>query len=148
MRISDISIEDVRRGLNWKFVHPDDSWLGQPMEHWDGVLPLDAIHPEDSILYSGLVVLSDGVVLPTVTLKEVGSPEYGGDYCWHVNGSWRQVGLEKVDVEIVKDFIAGPLDDDPSFDSDDGLYREEHKQGFQSFCIRISGDVKVVVRPW
>ena len=149
MQIADIKVEDVRRGTNWKFDPPDDeAWTEQPMENWATVVSSDSFAPEDHVLYSGLVLLSTGAVLPTLCLKEAGSPEYGGDYCWFVNARWRQLGLGKPDVAIVEEYTASPLALDPSFDSDDDLYRAEHREGFRRFSARISADVTVQFGPY
>jgi len=113
MRVADIPVEMVRSGTNWRFVQAESEDLDVPMEQWGGEEIVDAAYDwslADSVIYSGLVMLSTGQVVPTLCLKEALSPEYGGDYCWFVNGSWRQLGLDHVDgAEVVTGYTASPL---------------------------------------
>jgi len=115
------------------------------------VEPVDAVDARSSgdlVIYSGLVVLSTGQIVPTLCLKEALSAEYGGDYCWFVNGSWRQLGLDHIDdAEIIGDYTASPLPCDPSFDSDDGSYRVGHSSDFNRHASLMSDKVTLRLRP-
>src|SRR5262245_43992419 len=141
----------VRRGTNWRFVRSESEDRGVPMERWSGVEPVDAAHAwssGDLVIYSGLVVLSTGEVVPTLCLKEALSAEYGGDYCWFVNGSWRQLGLDHVDeAEVTTGYTASPLPCDPSFDSEDGSYRVEQSSNFSRHMNLLSDKVTLRLRP-
>ena len=118
------------------------------MEEWSEVEECEDLGSIDHVIYSGLVVLSTGQVVPTICLKEAGSPEYGGDCCWFVNGSWRQLGLDEVpDVQIVDSYTASPLACDRSFESDNGRYRAHHAIGFLRHAGRMSAEVTLKLVP-
>ena len=78
MRISDISLDDIRQGKNWKLLDPDEFLGSLPMEEMS-IEPLERFGPEDYVVYSAIYVTDAGEVLPHVMIKEVGSLEYGGD---------------------------------------------------------------------
>ena len=69
-------------------------------------------------------------------MKEMGTVEYGGDYCEHVGGKWRQVGLEpNPDAPTGQMYIASPHSDDPSFLADeDHAY---HAGNFATYVARM-----------
>ncbi len=116
MRIKDIKLTEVKRGTNWRLVETDEeAWRDTPMEEWR-IERAEPLRVTDHAVYSGAYVLENGSVEPLLLLKEVSSIEYGGDYCEHVGGRWRQVGLEpNPDAPIGDEYIANPHDDDPSF---------------------------------
>lgn len=151
MRICDIPVAMVRLGKNWRFVPDDSEVLGSPMERWEGVEDVAAGQawlPDDSVIYSGLIVLSTGQVVPMLCLKEALCAEIGGDYCWFVNGRWRQLGVDHIlGVEIVSSHIASPLICDPSFDCEDGSYRAEEPSSFRRYVDQLSAEVSLVLRP-
>ena len=151
MKIADIPVDAVRRGTNWRFVSSGSESARLPMEEWSGVEPLDGVESwalGDLVIYSELVVLNTGQVVPTLCLKEALSPEYSGDLCWFVNGAWRQLGLDHVDdAEVVAGYTASPLPCDPSFDSDDDSYRTEHSANFARHVASMSAEVTLRLRP-
>ena len=118
------------------------------METWETFVPASEFHEEDEVLYSGLLVLDTDEVVPMVCLKEVGSPEIGGDYCWYVNDQRIQIGLMRPNENIVSEYIASPLPQDSSFDSDDGSFRLNQQQGFRMYAAQISANVKVDYMPY
>lgn len=88
MQIKDIKLVDVAKGKNWRLSElDDDDWSELPMEEWR-IEVAESLQPNDHAVYSAVYVLEDGTVEPLLVLKEVSSPEYGGDYCEHVDGNW------------------------------------------------------------
>lgn len=124
----------MAKGRNWRLLGADeDAWLDDPVEEWP-IEPTDSLGPSDEAVYSGVYMLEDGQVQPLLLIKEVGSPEYGGDYCEHVEGKWRQVGLEPdPDAPNGQMYIARPHLSDPSSCAD-----EDHDYHTRNFAKHVS----------
>jgi len=139
MKIRDISIQSICKGKNWRFVPPNGSdWLALPMEEWGPIEDATEFQPDDTIVYSGLVVYSSGRVKPIICLKEVQDADIGGDFCEFVGGQWQQIGLKPdPDTELRTEYIAYPLENDPSFDSSDNSFRDYHRNGFRQHVSKL-----------
>jgi hypothetical protein len=138
MKIKEISLDQIRRGSNWKLTCIEDE-LHLPVEEWS-IESCELFKDEDSIVYSGIFVTEAGEVSALVLIKTVGSMDYGGDYCEFVGGRWRQVGLSpNPNAPSGREFFANPLDDDPSFyvgticDGATIDVKKEHREGFKSW---------------
>lgn len=128
MRIADVTLADIRAGLNWKLLDPDDQYRGEPPEKME-IEVTDTYTPDDYVLYSGLQVTDSGKVYGLLLLKRVGDHGYGGDYYDFNKGRWTQVGLEsEPDAEPSNEYIANPLDIDPSFVELRTLYRQQFQE--------------------
>jgi hypothetical protein len=93
------------------------------MEEWR-IEVAEPLQPNDHAVYSAVYVLEDGTVEPLLVVKEVSSPEYGGDCCEHVDGNWRQVGLvANPGAPVGTEYVASPHSDDPSFSDHAGQAR-------------------------
>jgi hypothetical protein len=138
MQIKDIKIDDIRQGKNWKAQSPEDFWQqDNPLEDLSIVEATD-FEPEDTIIYSVIVVYDNGEVKPLVQIKEVQYLDYGGDFCEIVNGKWQQVGLvPNPNAPIGTEYVANPLEKDESFISDDHDYRAYHREGFKKFAPNL-----------
>ena len=133
-KIKDITINEIILGKNWKLTLPEDFDI--PMEEWE-IQDTDTFNEEDNIVYSAIFVTKSGKVTPLVLLKEVGDLDYGGDYCEYLNGKWSQVGLvANPNMESTDEYIANPLEQDPSFDADDD-YRAEHRENFKKWSEKL-----------
>lgn len=139
MKIRDILIRDILLGKNWRFNPPNsDDWLTLPMEEWGPIEETSAFQPENTIIYSGLIVYPNDIVIPIVCLKEVQDADIGGDYCEFIEDHWCQVGLNpNPDKEVGCEFIANPLESDPSFDSLNNDFREYNRKGFQQYASKL-----------
>ena len=136
MQIKDITIEDIRQGKNWKAQSPEEfGWEDNPLEDLS-IGEATEFEPDDTIIYSVIVVYDDGEVKPLVQIKEVQDLDYGGDFCEIVNGKWQQLGLvPNPDTTFDTEYVANPLDEDESFSEDD--YREHHRAGFRKFASQL-----------
>lgn len=130
MKIKEILLDDIRKGSNWKLTCVENE-LDLPVEEWS-IEHCDHFNLEDNIVYSGISVTDSGEVKALVLVKEVGYADYGGDYCELVDGKWRQVGLvPNPNAPHGREFIANPLDDDPSFYAGPNDFRKENRDGFK-----------------
>jgi hypothetical protein len=80
------------------------------------------------------------VVTPIVMVKEV--DDAGWDYCEYLDGAWRQVGLcPNPNAPLLHEYIANPLDEDREFSvcGDRGPIKNQHKIGFQRWCVYLTG---------
>lgn len=138
MQIKDITIEDIRLGKNWKAQSPEDfGWQVNPLEDLS-IVEATEFEPEDTIIYSVIVVYDNGEVKPLVQIKQVQDLDYGGDFCEMVNGKWRQLGLVPNPIApIGTEYVANPLEQDESFISDDHDYRAHHRAGFIKFASNL-----------
>jgi hypothetical protein len=140
MRIKDITLRDIRAGLNWRVTRSQDrEWPDQPIEEWQ-IDHADRIAPNDSVVYSGVYVTEEPALTVTaiVLVKELQDLDYGGDYCEFVAGSWSQVGIvPNPNAVSGTEYIADPLTTDPSFDSPDHDYRKWHRDRFREFSRRL-----------
>ncbi len=130
MQIKDITLDDVAAGQRWRVF--GDEWP-EDLEGLEdlGIEPAAEFHEDDGVVYSGISVSSSGTVSALLMIKRVGDYDYGGDYCEHVGGSWRQVGLHPdPSADLGTEFIAQPLANDPSFDADGEDYRQYHRERF------------------
>lgn len=129
MRIKDIKLTEVKRGLNWRLVGTDNKrWFDEPMEEWE-IEPAAPLQTSDYAVYSGVFVLENGQVQPLLLIKEVSSPEYGGDYCEYVDGKWRQLGLvPNPNAPFGTEYIANAHPEDPSYVEESG--HEWHASNF------------------
>lgn len=135
-KIKNISINEILEGKNWKLL--DNEHLEFPMEE-TSIKEESNFIPTDRILYSGVLVSRSGVVTPIVLSKEINYIDYGGDYCWYVNGKWIQIGLvPNPDSESMDEYIANPLEIDPSYDSDHD-FRLEHRENFFKWSKKLIG---------
>ena len=142
MKIRDIRIRDILAGKNWRFIPPEsDDWLTLAMEEWGPIEESTEFQPDDTIVYSGLVVYSNDRVVPIVCLKEVQYLDYGGDYCELIDGHWRQIGSNPdPKAELGCEYIAYPLESDPSFDSPNNDFRQYHRKGFQQHVSNLQSE--------
>ncbi len=132
--IKDISLEEIKRGSNWKATYPED-----PDAPFEDCLVEETIDfkPEDTIAYSVISVTEDEQVKPLIQIKEVVYLDYGGDYCEWIDGKWRQLGLvPNPNAPISQEYVANPLDIDPSFDADHD-YRAWHRDNFKKYISKI-----------
>ena len=134
MKIRDITLQENKEGKNWK-VFPSRS-ENVPIEEWD-IESSDSFNSDDNVAYSALFVTEDGQVTPLLQIKEVGGLDYGGDYAEYKNGKWQQLRLEpNPSASKGKDYVANPLDNDPSFDAEDD-YRKKHKENFKTWVKKL-----------
>jgi hypothetical protein len=142
MNIKDITINDIRKGKNWRIIpSPENIWIDLPMEEWGPIEELGKYSLEDSVVYSGIVIYKTGEVRPIVLVKSIDDSDYGGDYCERINGTWKQVGLVPNPNALIKyEFIANPLSEDTSFGSLNDDYRREHKNGFRMHVSKLKDD--------
>jgi hypothetical protein len=138
MIIKDITLSDIRSGINWKLVNVDcDLDDDLPMENWS-IEPCNSFTSNDTIVYSGVSVTDKGIATPLICIREVQDLDYGGDYCEYVHGNWRQVGLQpNPNAPHSEEFNANPLPEDPSFESPTHDYREYHRNGFHKWVLQI-----------
>lgn len=143
MKIRDIQIRDVLLGINWRFNSPNGrNWLTLPMEEWGPIEETTEFNPTDTIIYSGLIAYSNDIVIPIVCIKEVQDADIGGDYCVFKSGHWLQVGLiPDPNTQVGHEFIANPLESDPSFDSPNNDFREYNRKGFQQYASKLQSEV-------
>ena len=140
MKIRDITLKDIRDGKNWRLVPETNDWFELPLEEWGPIGEASDFSPTDQIVYSGITVYEDGNVRAIVCVREVQYLDYGGDYCEFVDGEWRQVGLvPNPNVPDSEEFIANPLESDPSFDSD-WDYRGHHRENFRRHISKLVDD--------
>lgn len=136
MRISEITLEQVRLGSVWKLVDPEEMFE-RPLQE----LEIESAQPsseDEYVVYSSLFVTDDGAVSPWLLVRRVGDPGYGGSYLEMKDGRWRQLGLEPdPDAPFGKEYVANPLEVDPSFDSPDDRARDSHRSGFREWVVRI-----------
>lgn len=140
MQISEITFEDIKRGKNWRIANPSEF---NDLELED--LTIESCNNfslNDYVVYSSIFVSDEGKVIPTVIIKEVGSPEHGGDMCEMIDGKWQRVGLNPNPTASVfgKEYVANPLLDDPSFDTrdEDDDERTYNKEEFRKWIIAHS----------
>jgi hypothetical protein len=144
MRISDISLNDVRAGLNWRVTNFDNLMAHDlPFEGLE-IEPLRGYGLEDGVVYSGLTVhlaheseplgdvrprsgckfapdfpseLREGqqpIVRSLLMVKAV--EDTGWDYCELTVDGWRQAGLvPNPDAPLTHEYFANPLVDDAEF---------------------------------
>ena len=134
MRIGEVTREDVLAGKRWR-VLASSYEQGQQVLEWK-LEPAKQFSDTDFVAYSGILVWEKGIKRPMLLVKEVGHADYGGEYVVLVDNRW----VDFVDVpdtagRIVGDFVAAPLDEDPSFGSTEGTYRTEHSQGFKQHSV-------------
>ena len=136
MKIKEIDLKQIRDGTRWRLAKEVD--FEEPMEEWS-IVDADRFSAEDEVVYSGVAVLETGIVYPLVMVKEVGSGDYGGDYCEYRKGRWRQLGLEiEPDAPNQQVYIADPLPQDPSFHDGSGPEsRAWNTENFRRFVVRI-----------
>jgi hypothetical protein len=133
MRIADITMEDIRHGRNWRACCEDFDFFEQPLEELE-IEDCVEFTTDDTIVYSGIWVGGDDSVVALVLIKEAFDAGYGGDYCEYVNGRWKQLGLvANPNAQPGNEYIANPLDLDPSFDAPDHDYREYHRTKFLAY---------------
>ena len=133
-QIKDITIKELKMGLNWRIYYPEN--IDEPLENCM-IEQVDEFNPEDVIAYSAICVTEDGQVTPLIQIKEVGDSDYGGDFCEWIDGKWQQVGLVPNPEALPSiEYIANPLDIDPSFDSEDD-FRAENRDNFNKFVSKI-----------
>jgi hypothetical protein len=137
MKIKDITLDDIRKGRNWRVTSVEHgAFPDVPLEEL-AIEEAEEFESEDMIVYSTIFVTDSGHVKPLVTIKEVQTPEYGGDSCEFVDGRWRQAGLEpNPNAPPGTEYFANPLKQDPSFDSDDDD-RKWHREGFKKFIALL-----------
>src|SRR5687768_3622654 len=138
MQIKDITIEDIRQGKNWKAQSAEDfGWEDNPLEDLS-IVEATEFEPDDTVIYSLLVVYDEGEVKPLVQIKQVQDLDYGGDFCEFVNGKWQQLGLvPNPNAPLGTEYVANPLEQDGSFISDDDDYRAYHRAGFRKFASHL-----------
>jgi hypothetical protein len=126
MRIREIKIADIVLGTNWILSETTDAT--SEMVDWE-VEECASFRPTDTVVYSALAVLESGKARPLLLIREVGTPEWWGDTCEYVDGTWRD--LAHSDELSLEEFVASPLDNDPSFM---GHYAHERQRaGFARF---------------
>ncbi len=137
MRIKDITLDDIRKGKNWRVtLLVNGSFPDAPLEELS-IEEGEEFGPEVYVVYSTIYVTDSGEVKPLVMIKQVLDMEYGGDYCEIVDGRWSQVGLKpNPNYPSGTEFFANPLEQDPSFVSDCD-YRKWHREGFQEFISQL-----------
>jgi hypothetical protein len=134
MRIKDITRDDIRQGKNWKLaaLH-NGTFPDVPLEELS-IEEAEVFQPDDHVVYSTIFVTDAGEVQPRVVIKVVSDMDYAGDCCELVDGRWRQAGLvPDPDAPFGNEYFANPLEQDPSFESDDD-YRQWHRDGFRKFA--------------
>ncbi len=128
MRIADVTLADIKAGTNWKLLDPDAQYRGDPPEKME-IEATDTYAPDDYVVYSALQVTDSGKVHGLLLVKRVGDHGYGGDYYQLNKGRWTQLGLEpQPDAELSQEYVANPLDIDPSFDELRILYRQQFQE--------------------
>lgn len=110
MRIKDVRIDDVWSGKNWRAISEFEADLVdieiEECSSWS---------PEDTVVYSALAVARTGDVRPLLLIREVGTYEWWGDTVEYVGGAWRSLEMRDASEEAWEEYVANPLDDDPSF---------------------------------
>jgi hypothetical protein len=86
----------------------------------------------DTVVYSALVAFKTGEVRPLLVLREVGTCDWWGDTCEHVDGAWRELG-QTSQWEEGECYIASPLCGDPSFMGE--YSHEAQRAGFTGGAI-------------
>ncbi len=143
LRIRDLTIDDIRSGQNWRVTDPEKlAEAGETFNLEDvHIAKAESFSRKDTVAYSGVYVTESGHVSPLVLIKEVGDVEYGGDYCEIHAGKWRQVGLvPNPQAPDGTEYIANPLDQDPSFntmDNEKDDYRAAHREGFKKWSVKL-----------
>jgi hypothetical protein len=137
MKIRDISIAEVRQGLNWRLVKTNgEAWWEKPMEEWN-IEPATPLRAKDHAVYSAVYVLENGEVDPVLIVRDVSSRTPGGDYAEFVDGHWRQLGLVPNPNAIPgTEYIATPHPNDRSFTANE---RELQSEMFARFVGRMRG---------
>ncbi len=137
MKIKDIKLEDVAAGKNWKVrdgsgtFEVDLSGSARVEFIQLEIEEAEEFTEDDYIVYSGIFLADSGRALPLLLVKRVGDFDYGGDYCEIHEGRWRKLGLEpNPDAEFGFEFFASPLEEDPSFASDQDELRAENRHQF------------------
>lgn len=146
LRIRDLTVDDIRFGKNWKVTDPHELlFIGKTLNLEDiHVSETESFSEEDTIAYSAIFVTKDGTVSPLVLIKEVAEIDYGGEYCEVHAGKWRQVGLiPNPNALHGTDYVANPLDQDPSFntmDNEKDDYRARHRDGFKKWSVKLKSN--------
>ena len=132
MRIDEISISDIAAGRNWKI---SASWDPHEDPGYPPLSPAESFSDDDYVVYSAVFVTDAGKVTPMLLIKRVGDLDYGGEYLELKDGSWRRLG-EEPDPHAPHgvDFIATPLQCDPSFDAGDQDHRLYHRDNFRQWA--------------
>lgn len=138
MKIRDISLDEIRKGKNWKLVDPREL-LGELALEDVSIAESEQFGPEDYVVYSAIFATDSGEAQPRVMIKEVGSLEHGGDECELVAGKWQQVGLvPNPNAPFGNEYFANPLAEDPSFDVDEETdERSYHREKFQEWSAKL-----------
>jgi len=135
MKIKEVRLEHIAAGTNWKVVQEGEFDFDLPLEEWD-IEQADEFDMEDTVAYSGVYVVGN-IAIPLILVKEVQDMDYGGDYCQYVDGKWSQVGLvPNPDAPDGDEYIANPLPQDPSFDTD-WDHRGWHRENFGKSISKI-----------
>lgn len=133
-QIKDITLEELKKGLNWKVKVPDD--VDTSLENYF-IEETDKFKPTDTIAYSAIMVFDNGEILPLIQIKEVEYLDYGGDYCERRNRKWQQLGLTpNPNLVYGVDYVANPLEIDPSFDTN-WDHRAWHRENFRKYVEKI-----------
>ena len=136
MKIKDVTLSEISSGINWKVLVDDEFDFDLPLEDWD-IEDTAEFERYDTIAYSAVYVVENNAT-PLILIKEVQGIDYGGDYCEYINGKWRQLGLEPdPNAPVGQEYIANPLDQDPSFDAPDWDHRGWHRENFRKFVIKL-----------
>ena len=136
MKIKDVALSEIASGKNWKIVLDDEFDFDLPLEEWM-IEDAAEFSVDDMVAYSAVYVVENNFT-PLILIKDVQGIDYGGDYCEYLNGKWRQLGLEP-DPDALPgiEYIANPLEEDPSFDAPDWDQRGWHRQNFRKFAEKI-----------
>ena len=133
-QIKDITLSEIKKGLNWKITLPENP--DAPLEDCSIEL-VDKFEPTDLIGYSAISVTDEGAITLLIQIKEVQDLDYGGDYCVLRDGKWEQMGLKpNPNISASTDYVANPLDIDPSFDAD-WEHRAWHRENFKKLIDKV-----------
>lgn len=139
MKINEITVEDIKAGKNWRVVDPSE-FAEVELEDLT-IAEQVAFSPEDYVVYSTIYVTDSGRVTPMVTIREVGTLEYGGDMCELKDGKWQRLGATPNPnlQEFGKEYIANPLPNDPTFDTGDPMDDEPayNRTQFKQWAERL-----------
>lgn len=135
MKINEITVEQIREGKNWKVVNSNE-FAELELEDMQIAEQVE-FSADDYVVYSAIFVTDAGSLTPRVMIKEVGTPEHGGDMCDLIEGTWQRAGGANPNPDspvFGNGYIANPLPNDPSFDTGDpnddewAYNREEFKR--------------------
>lgn len=133
MKIREIPVEAVAEGQNWLLVRGSE---GDDLVDAE-VVPCTDPAPDDTVVYSAISVLRTGAVRPRLLIREVGTYDWWGDTLERVGGQWRLLGQSTEWEGPSREFVASPLDIDPSFCGGDAP--EIHRAGFAQYRSAMVG---------